>query len=402
MGEALARGGMGAVYRVEQLSNGKPRALKVLHPELARDARFREKFAQEARVGARLTSAHVVEVSDAGIDDATGIPWLAMELLQGELVSAYVTPKLPLAAGDAWEILAPLGDALGAAHDVGVIHLDLKPENLFMARVAMRGVTRPVLKVLDFGIARVVLEGRTSAEVTTAAGSPLWMAPEQAMEGGRVRSSSDVWSVGLLAFWLLTGKKYWREANAPRPVLRKLFAEVLFQPVVAASERARELGVEGRLPPGFDLWFRHSVERDPDARFQHARAAFNALERTLFPMTVADAEVLPDTVPRGVASMLAQGDLAGARASLGHVIAGEGAPAEVWATRGECDLRLGRWDDAVADFSAAIERAPSVGAYWYGRSVALAALGQGALARTDLVQAAALGHAPARARLTGG
>lgn len=389
-------------------------------------------------VGAKINSPHVVEVSDAGIDDATGTPWLTMELLQGRDLDTLIAGGRHLSVAEAWEILGQLGDVLALAHDAGVIHLDLKPENLFLSDIVTQGVRGPVLKVLDFGISRVLLEGRTSTEVTTTAGSPLWMAPEQTVEGARLRASSDVWSVGLIAFRMLTGKEYWREAHAPRVKFAPLLREVLYDTIVPASQRAQELGVGGRLPAGFDEWFQHCVEREAEKRFQHARAAFTALYRTLFPVSSRQATVvldspppppigveadtdvdlgptipnvraldpargtvaIPTTAANAAASLLDRSDPAAARDSLGNALQRDGSSAEVWAMRGECDLQLGRWNDAVTDFSSAIERAPAVGAYWYGRSLALSALGQTAMARTDMIQAAALGHPEARARTT--
>jgi serine/threonine-protein kinase len=395
--EKLGQGGMGAVYRVEQTATGRQRALKVMHPEFSRDARFRERFAAEALVSARIQSPHAVEVSDAGIDDATGTPWITMELLQGRELNALLADGRHVPPAEAWAILAQLGDALAAAHDAGVLHLDLKPANLFL-NDATPGARTPTLKVLDFGIARVLAEGRTSTEVTTAAGSPLWMAPEQTASGDRVRASSDVWAVGLLVFRMLTGALYWRAAHASPVKVAALLREVLYAPIAPASERAAELGVAQRLPPDFDPWFRRCVEREPDARFQHARAAFTSLRGVLLAAgRIADTVMLTE-VPRPPVDVTAVTAPSGPPRDPVR----DTSPAEVWATRGECDLQLGRWHDAVADFSAAIERAPSVGSYWYGRARALAALGQHAVARTDMLQAAALGHAEARAHVGSG
>src|SRR5579884_198667 len=128
----LAEGGMGAVYVAEQVSTGKVRALKVMHPQLAADARSRERFTQEARVGARIASDHVVEILGAGVDEATGTPWLAMELLEGEDLATLMKRRGSFSPAEVWALLDQLGQALTAAHAAGVVHRDLKPENLFI------------------------------------------------------------------------------------------------------------------------------------------------------------------------------------------------------------------------------------------------------------------------------
>ncbi|MEI8259648.1 MAG: serine/threonine-protein kinase, partial [Deltaproteobacteria bacterium] len=126
----LDEGGMGLLYRAEQLSTGEERALKVLKPALLADGVSRERFSQEATIGANIPSDHVVKVIGAGIDDETGIPWIAMELLRGDNLQRVVRARGPLAHRDALEILAQLCHALGAAHREGIVHRDLKPENV--------------------------------------------------------------------------------------------------------------------------------------------------------------------------------------------------------------------------------------------------------------------------------
>ncbi|MFO0647566.1 MAG: peptidylprolyl isomerase [Polyangiales bacterium] len=272
----LAEGGMGAVYVAEQLSTGKERALKVLLPRVVDDPRNRESFALEARVGSKVESDHVVEVVGAGVDEASGSPWLAMELLKGESLWERVTRRGPLARDEAATLFDQLGDALSKAHRAGVVHRDLKPENLFVADARIKGVPF-VLKVLDFGIARLIAHDRTAATSTRAIGSPLWLAPEQTQTGAKLRPSTDVWAVGLLAFWSLTGRPFWLAANAEEFNLTALLMEVAVHAIPAASERAAALGVGASLPEGFDAWFSRCVVRDPDARFADAGGAIPAL-----------------------------------------------------------------------------------------------------------------------------
>ncbi len=268
----LSAGGMGAVYLAVQLSTGKQRALKVMHSSLVVDSAMRERFVREARVGAMVPSDHVVEVVGAGVDPHLGVPWLAMELLSGENLAQHVTRRGPLPISEIVEILRPVCHALGAAHARGVVHRDVKPDNVFLART--QSTTHPmIVKVLDFGIARVAADAQTAS--TAAMGTPMWMAPEQTELKSHVSPASDVWALGLLTFWLLTGRHYWRAAGLGGSV-PQLMREILFEPLDPASSRAAELGAAG-VPQGFDQWFAACLARDPAQRFQNATDAANAL-----------------------------------------------------------------------------------------------------------------------------
>ncbi len=268
---------MGAVYVVEQLSTGKQRALKVMHPNLVHDVKQRQRFVQEAKIGARVESDHVVEVLGAGIEQATGTPWLAMELLQGETLADRIARLGTLPRADLTEIFKQLCHALSAAHDAGIVHRDLKPENIFLAIPRREGLAF-VVKILDFGIAKLVAE---SGNTTQAIGSPLWMAPEQTNAAAPISPATDVWALGLIAFASLTGHSYWRGAHAETPNPMTLVMEVCFDTLDPASVRAAEYGVAHLLPPGFDEWFAQCVARDVEARFKTARPARAALERLL-------------------------------------------------------------------------------------------------------------------------
>jgi serine/threonine protein kinase len=272
----LRAGGMGAVYVVEQLSTSKQRALKLMHPQLVADASLRRRFEQEARVGARIESEHVVEVQAAGVDAASSMPWLVMELLRGEDLSAVMARRGALPPAEVREIFDQICHAVGAAHAAGIVHRDLKPENVFLAesRQANRSY---IVKVLDFGIAKLVAEAGTHA--TSAMGSPIWMAPEQT-ETGQVTASADVWALGLMAFHLLTGMYLWKVTDG-EATLPQLMRAVLFEPIPRASERAAQRGVADLLPPGFDDWLAQCVVRDPSARLRDAKVAFRALDNVL-------------------------------------------------------------------------------------------------------------------------
>ena len=287
----LAEGGMGSVYRAEQLSTHKPRAVKVVHGRLLDDERSRMRFVREATVAASIASEHVVEVIAAGIDAATELPYLVMELLDGGDLAAVVRHRGRLTVPELGGLLRQLCHGLGAAHAARVIHRDLKPENIFVAHPRHAG-TRFTVKILDFGIAKVTQESKTAATLTGTVGSPLWMAPEQ-INNEALGPQTDIWALGLLAFWALTGQSYWRTARAERLTIQALFAEQLFRPLEPASVRAAEFGMAAEIPTAFDDWFMHCVTRSPADRFGEAGAAWAAFEQSVDAGLLADVTLLP-------------------------------------------------------------------------------------------------------------
>jgi len=268
----LAQGGMGAVYVVEQLSTGKKRALKLMLPSAAVVDGTR-RFEQEARTSSLIPSEHVVDVIAAGVEGPERVPWLAMELLEGESLESYLDRTGPLSPDQTYEILAQLCHCLSAAHDLGVVHRDLKPDNIFLAH-SRSASGEFMVKVLDFGLATVL---EPNSRNTTALGSPLWMAPEQTQTNEPISLGTDVWAMGLIVFRMLSGRHYWRAIDGS---LGSLLREVVIDPLPAASARSRELG-GAELPAGFDEWFEQCVVRFPAYRFDHARSAWEALQPVL-------------------------------------------------------------------------------------------------------------------------
>ncbi len=173
----IGEGGMGRIYEVAdgKFANGR-RALKVLLPSKQRDEKARELFSKEVTATASIKSDHVVQVIDYDLVGAQ--PWMLLELLEGETLDAHLREHGPLPWDEARRRAMELGHALGAAHSAGVLHLDLKPSNLFLARVAdAYGTTK--LKVLDFGLSRQILEGESHVIQSRAMGTEAWMPPEQ-------------------------------------------------------------------------------------------------------------------------------------------------------------------------------------------------------------------------------
>ena len=286
--QPLRAGGMGAVYIVEQLSTGKQRALKVMIPELAQNADIRERFVREARIASNIESDHLVEIVTAGVDEQSNSLYLVMELLRGEELADAAARTGALPVGDVAEVLSQVGHALEQAHMQGLVHRDLKPENIFLA-TSKRQSGAFTAKLLDFGIAKLVEDGRQKTG-TQPLGSPLYMAPEQTDRKGRICPATDVWALGLMAFALLTGKSYWREAEEGS--LASLLREICVDPLAPASVRAQEIGAT--LPAGFDAWFGRCVNRDIDARFVAAGEAVRAFS-ALVPHGVVERKLVAQT-----------------------------------------------------------------------------------------------------------
>lgn len=276
----LKAGGMGDIYVARQLSTEKQRALKLMKSELTRDPRSQERFKQEAKVAAKIDSANIVEMVSAGIDEQTGRPWLAMELLNGDDLRTYVEKYSPLSAGNMLRLYEQLCRALGKAHEAGVIHRDLKPENIFL--VDSREPGQPfTVKVLDFGIAKIVADYNSQSAGTVQIGTPLWMAPEQTDSSAQITVAADIWPLGLMAFWLLTGRYYWRSAEKQPISILAIMRELVSGPYDSASKRAADLGCADKIPPGFDEWFQQCIDRNPEKRFASAPEAAAQLSLVL-------------------------------------------------------------------------------------------------------------------------
>jgi serine/threonine-protein kinase len=199
----IATGGMGEVWSARDTVLDRPVAVKVLKTEYADDALFRARFETEARHAAALQHPGIASVFDYGassLDDgsATTRPYLVMELVEGQPLSALLRPSAPLDAAVAQQLLAQAAEALGVAHAAGIVHRDVKPANLLVTPDRR-------VKVTDFGIARAA-EGMALTQTGEVMGTPAYISPEQA-EGGSATAASDVYSLGVVAFECLAGRK---------------------------------------------------------------------------------------------------------------------------------------------------------------------------------------------------
>ncbi len=202
----LGRGGMGCVYEVEQVELGRRFVLKALLPEHATRADLVARLRQEWRALGQLRHPGIVEATDAGVS-ADGAPYFVMELLTGETLRAKLRRERRLGAGEAIAIAIEVLEALAAAHDLGVVHRDVKPANVFMV-----GPRR--IKLLDFGIAKLAVGGVTITARGVTLGTPRYLSPEQA-RGEPVDGRTDLYAVGLLLFEMLTGRGPFDEDRDP-------------------------------------------------------------------------------------------------------------------------------------------------------------------------------------------
>jgi serine/threonine-protein kinase len=266
----IAAGGMGAVYEVIHLETERRRALKVMHPHILQADDLRERFQREAKVAANIESEHIVDVFDAGFDAETNMPFLVMELLRGEELGRRLKRLGRLGPGEVVIYLSQAALALDKTHRANIVHRDLKPENFYLTE---REDGQPRVKVLDFGIAKIVAESATSG-ATQSIGTPLYMAPEQFNPRAPLTPAADLYALAMVAYTLLVGSPYWfDEAKAGN--IFALANVVGHGPREPASARAAARGV--MLSPAFDAWFARATARDPAQRYQTATEMIAAL-----------------------------------------------------------------------------------------------------------------------------
>ncbi len=251
--ERLGEGGMGEVWRARHRSLARPAALKLIRPQVesARRQELHARFQREARATARLRSPNTVELYDFGVTE-DGVFYYAMELLDGLDAHALVTRFGPMPVERAVAVVAQACRALGEAHEAGLVHRDIKPENLFLCRL---GPERDVVKLLDFGMVTGPTDGTPLTVEGQVTGTPAYMAPEQIL-GGEVDARTDLYAVGGLLFWLLTGQLPFRATTLTAMLLAQVH-----EPAVAPSTLA-----EQSIPDELDALVVACLAKDPAAR----------------------------------------------------------------------------------------------------------------------------------------
>jgi eukaryotic-like serine/threonine-protein kinase len=296
--ELLGQGGMATIYRARDSQLERDVAIKILRPEYGADPDFIDRFRHEAQAAASLNHPGIVAVYDYGTDPAG--PYIAMELIEGEDLSTIIRRTGALPPRAAARLVAQAARAVGAAHDRGIVHRDIKPGNLLVARDGR-------LKVTDFGIARAISESGLTLPGTTL-GSVHYFSPEQA-RGEMATPASDIYSLGIVLYELLTGRRPWTGDTAAAIATARLTGAV---PSPSAAH--------GGIPPSLEAIDRKALASNPDERFASAAEMAAALESFLGEERGADGL-------RGAGAATAAGaaGAAGAARAAGAVAAGAAA-----------------------------------------------------------------------------
>jgi serine/threonine-protein kinase len=274
----VARGGMATVYEALDTRLERTVALKVMHPGLAEDQAFVARFIREARSAARLSDPGVVAVYDQGSDAQTGLVFLAMEHVRGRTLRDLIRARGRLTPREALDVLDPVLSALAAAHRAGLVHRDVKPENVLLADDGR-------VKVADFGLARSSLaSGAEASTQGVVMGTVAYLAPEQ-VERGVADARSDVYSAGILLFEMLTG--------AP-PYAGDTPMSVAYQHVTSDVPSPSTF-VPG-LAPALDGLVLAATDRDPDGRPADAAAYLQQLRSVRGSLTAAQLGYAPADV----------------------------------------------------------------------------------------------------------
>ena len=254
----LGEGGMGQVYLAEHVKMGRRSAIKVMNPSMVHDPDAVARFNREAANASRITHSNVCAIYDFG-ETPDGLIYLAMEFIEGEPLTDLLARDRSLPTARAASIFLQVADALQAAHDLGIVHRDLKPDNVMLAR-ARDG--SDVVKVVDFGIAKAV-GGDDSQKVTKTGlvvGTPEFMSPEQ-LSGDPLDGRSDVYSLALVLFKMLTGKLPFEGTTVQDTMVKRLTDD----PATLAEVRP-----DLRFPPGLQATLDSALARRPIDRYQSA------------------------------------------------------------------------------------------------------------------------------------
>ncbi|MFB6778730.1 protein kinase [Streptomyces sp. NPDC056352] len=267
--DLLGEGGMASVYLAYDSALDRQVAIKTLHTELGREQSFRERFRREAQAVAKLQHTNIVSVFDTGEDELGGalMPYIVMEYVEGEPLGSVLQADIrsygAMPADKALKVTGDVLAALDTSHEMGLVHRDIKPGNVMVTK-------RGVVKVMDFGIARAMQSGVTSMTQTgMVVGTPQYLSPEQALGRG-VDARSDLYSVGIMLFQLLTGRIPF-DADSPLAIA---YAHVQEEPVAPSS-------INRSITPAMDALVARALKKNPNERFPSAAAMQDEITRVL-------------------------------------------------------------------------------------------------------------------------
>ncbi|MGV9346423.1 protein kinase domain-containing protein [Streptomyces spiralis] len=279
--DLLGQGGMASVHLAYDSVLDRQVAIKTLHTELGREAAFRERFRREAQAVAKLTHTNIVSVFDTGEDDLDGMttPYIVMEYIEGRPLGSVLDQDIrqqgAMPADKALKVTADVLAALEISHEMGLVHRDIKPGNVMMTK-------RGVVKVMDFGIARAMQSGVTSMTQTgMVVGTPQYLSPEQALGRG-VDARSDLYSVGIMLFQLVTGRLPF-DADSPLAIA---YAHVQEEPVAPSS-------INRSLPPAVDALVARALKKNPNERFPSAVSMRDECLRVAASFQAAPPSIVP-------------------------------------------------------------------------------------------------------------
>ncbi|MEV7507426.1 protein kinase [Streptomyces sp. NPDC091201] len=274
--DLLGAGGMASVYLAYDSALDRQVAIKTLHSDLGREQSFRERFRREAQAVAKLSHTNIVSVFDTGegevafdgrAGDGAVMPYIVMEYVEGKPLGSVLEADIrqfgAMPADKALKVTADVLAALETSHEMGLVHRDIKPGNVMVNK-------RGVVKVMDFGIARAMQSGVTSMTQTgMVVGTPQYLSPEQALGRG-VDARSDLYSVGIMLFQLLTGRIPF-DADSPLAIA---YAHVQEEPVAPSS-------VNRAVTPAMDALVARALKKNPNERFPTAAAMGDEVARVL-------------------------------------------------------------------------------------------------------------------------
>ncbi len=262
----IGQGGMGAVWEASHLRlPGKRVAVKVLLATISAGSEAFQRFRREAEIASRLGHANIVEVIDFNVLPS-GTPYLVLELLQGESLATRLR-RGPLPPGEALAIARQIGAALAAAHRHGVVHRDLKPDNVYLCPPTEEGATVPRVKVLDFGISKIAGSTTLQTQEARVMGTPQYMAPEQAKgQNSAVDARTDVFALGAIVYEMISGQPAFAGEN---------LAEVVFKVVYEQPRPLLELAPGA--PASVRTAIQRAMEKEAGARFADVPTMIEAL-----------------------------------------------------------------------------------------------------------------------------